>query len=60
MKTKNHGWHADFPLREEAEDFSGKTRTFLIDCHETAVPPENSCQHVLAGQNAAIIESVAS
>ena len=37
MKTKNHGWRADFPLREEAEDFSGKMRTFLIDCHEGAL-----------------------
>ena len=37
MKTKNHGWRADFPLREEAEDFAGKTRTFLIDCHEGAL-----------------------
>ena len=37
MKTTNHGWRADFPLREDVEDFSGKARTFLIDCSETAL-----------------------
>ena len=28
------GWESDFPMREEFEDFSGKMRTFIIDCHE--------------------------
>lgn len=28
------GWQSDFPIREEFEDFSGKLRTFIIDCHE--------------------------
>lgn len=37
MKKENPDWHADFPLREDVEDFSGKARTFLIDCHETAL-----------------------
>ena len=37
MKTRNHDWRSDFPLREEAEDFSGKTRTFLIDCYEAGL-----------------------
>ena len=37
MNKENHDWHADFPLREEVEDFSGKERTFLIDCYETAL-----------------------
>ncbi len=27
-------WQGDFPLREEFEDFSGKMRVFVIDCHE--------------------------
>lgn len=26
--------HAHFPLEEQVEDFSGKLRTFVIDCHE--------------------------
>jgi hypothetical protein len=37
VKHQNHDWHDDFPLREDVEDFAGKTRTFVIDCHETAL-----------------------
>lgn len=29
-------WESDFPIREEFEDFSGRMRTFIIDCHEGA------------------------
>jgi hypothetical protein len=34
MKWRTTDWKNDFPIREEAEDFSGKQRSFLIDCHE--------------------------
>ena len=34
-KLAGSGWQNDFPIREEFEDFSGKMRTFIIDCHET-------------------------
>ena len=34
MKRKIAGWKADFPIRENVEDFAGKQRTFVIDCHE--------------------------
>ena len=34
MSSKDGKWQADFPIREEFEDFSGKQRTFLITCHE--------------------------
>ncbi len=27
-------WQDDFPMREEVEDFSGKTRVFKVDCHQ--------------------------
>jgi len=27
-------WSDDFPLTDEVEDYSGRTRTFIIDCHE--------------------------
>ena len=33
MKSDLLDWQSDFPLREEFEDFSGKKRTFVIDCH---------------------------
>lgn len=26
-------WRSDFPIREEFEDFAGKRRRFVIDCH---------------------------
>jgi hypothetical protein len=35
MTDRDHpGWEKDFPRREEFEDFSGKMRTFIVDCHE--------------------------
>ena len=37
MKNENYDWLDDFPQQEEVEDFSGKRRTFVIDCHETAL-----------------------
>jgi len=27
-------WQSDFPIREEFEDFSGKKRPFISNCHE--------------------------
>lgn len=50
MNKITTNWTDDFPIREEVEDFSGKTRTFVINCHEltlgytvraTEEPPEN-------------------
>lgn len=34
MRNGAQGWQADFPLREEVEDYSGRTRAFVINCHE--------------------------
>jgi len=34
MGSDHPGWEKDFPRREEFEDFSGKMRTFIVDCHE--------------------------
>lgn len=34
MERSELRWQDDFPLRDEVEDFSGKTRTFLITCRE--------------------------
>ena len=34
LKRDNQRWEDDFPLRGEVEDFSGKTRIFVITCHE--------------------------
>ena len=34
MKRRVPGWKTDFPIRESVEDFAGKQRTFVIDCHE--------------------------
>jgi hypothetical protein len=33
MKRSVPGWKADFPIHEVVEDFAGKQRTFVIDCH---------------------------
>lgn len=27
-------WKQDFPIHEEGEDFAGRKRSFVIDCHE--------------------------
>jgi len=37
MKTSGQGWDAEFPLRDEVEDYAGKTRVFVITCHETGL-----------------------
>jgi hypothetical protein len=34
MKRRITGWKADFPIRESVEDFAGKQRKFVINCHE--------------------------
>jgi hypothetical protein len=34
MGSDHSDWKSDFPLREEFEDFSGRMRTFVIDCYE--------------------------
>ena len=34
MKRTITNWKADFPIHETAEDFSGRQRSFVIQCHE--------------------------
>lgn len=34
MRSRISGWKKDFPIHEEVEDFSGRQRSFVIDCHE--------------------------
>ena len=34
MKPRITNWKQDFPIHEEAEDFGGRKRSFVIDCHE--------------------------
>ena len=34
MKNGNQEWNNDFPIEEEVEDHGGRTRLFLITCHE--------------------------
>ena len=34
MRKGEQGWDADFPMREEVEDYAGRTRSFVINCHE--------------------------
>jgi len=34
MKRRVTGWKADFPILEVVEDFAGKQRRFVINCHE--------------------------
>ena len=34
MKRRITNWKQDFPIHEEAEDFAGRKRSFVIDCHE--------------------------
>lgn len=34
MRIDSHDWNADFPIRQEVEDHAGKTRVFIITCHE--------------------------
>ncbi|MCK9364600.1 MAG: hypothetical protein M0P74_13500 [Syntrophales bacterium] len=34
MDSDQPDWQSDFPRREEFEDFLGKKRAFVVDCHE--------------------------
>ena len=34
MKKDEHSWDADFPMREEVEDYAGRKRALVITCHE--------------------------
>jgi hypothetical protein len=34
VRDGGQGWEADFPLREEVEDYAGRMRSFVINCHE--------------------------
>ena len=34
MNSGHLDWQSDFPRREEFEDFAGKKRTFVVNCHE--------------------------
>ena len=31
MRDGGQGWEADFPLREEVEDYAGRMRSFVIN-----------------------------
>ena len=37
MTKNNQGWAADFPIREEVEDYAGRVRAFVITCHENGL-----------------------
>ena len=34
MKNGSQDWNNDFPIEEEVEDHAGRTRRFLITCHQ--------------------------
>ncbi len=34
MTSGGQDWQSDFPMREEVEDYAGRTRLFMIECHE--------------------------
>jgi hypothetical protein len=34
LKRKTISWKDDFPIHQEVEDFSGRKRSFVIECHE--------------------------
>jgi hypothetical protein len=34
MRNGGQNWQSDFPMREEVEDYAGRSRTFMIECHE--------------------------
>jgi hypothetical protein len=34
VKNSEQRWDADFPIREEVEDHTGRARAFVITCHE--------------------------
>ena len=34
---REQGWETDFPLREEVEDYAGRTRCFVITCDDVGL-----------------------
>ena len=34
MKNGDNGWASDFPIREQVEDYTGRMRSFVVNCHE--------------------------
>jgi hypothetical protein len=36
MRSRKGQWKADFPMREEVEDYAGRMRVFIINCSEGA------------------------
>ena len=34
MRKDEEGWNDDFPMREDVEDYAGRVRAFVINCHE--------------------------
>ena len=34
MKNGDDGWASDFPIREQVEDYAGRMRSFVVNCHE--------------------------
>ena len=34
MRNGDADWTSDFPIREQVEDYAGRMRSFLINCHE--------------------------
>ena len=51
MKNGERGWEADFPMREEVEDYAGRTRRFVITCDDvglgfTVRATEEGCQGI--------------
>ncbi len=37
MRDEEQGWEADFPLRQEVENYAGRTCAFVINCHEAGL-----------------------
>jgi hypothetical protein len=37
VTSRAKGWRADFPIREEYEDFAGRNRMFVITCDEVGL-----------------------
>jgi hypothetical protein len=34
VRNGEQGWASDFPIREQVEDYAGRMRSFVINCHE--------------------------
>jgi len=34
VRKDEEGWNDDFPMREDVEDYAGRVRAFVINCHE--------------------------